>query len=168
MSREWDALTAIKTYLTATMDATPEPALIAGQFEIGYPDEDGMKYGTMIYIGPEDGTWEPLTTQSLLETLSARVYIIIKPQARYDGTEAMIRALYEYFAALANAVVTDPTMGDVFDEAKILNFDFYPAVSGISKSVGLDISMQLQFERESLIFPGSGTYPSEDLHPIGG
>lgn len=168
MSREWDALAALKSYIPTMLDPAPQPVLAADQIAIGYPDEDRMKYSTMFFLVPEGGAWEPLTTQSLLEQLTVRLYIIIKPQAAYTSVELMVKALFDYFAALSNAIVTDPTVGNAFDEARIDNFDFYPAVEGIAKSVGLDIAMSLQFERSEFALPGDDVYPSDDLHPIGG
>lgn len=168
MSREWDALSNLKTYITSMLDATPQPALVADQIVIGYPDEDRMRYSTMFFLVPEQGTWETLTYESLLESLAVRLYIVIKPQSTLTSVELMVRALFDYFAALRNAVVTDPTAGNSFDEVKINSFDFYPAIEGMAKSVGLDISMQIQFECVELVVPGGDLYPGEDVHPVGG
>ena len=168
MSREWDALSALKTYLSATIDAAPQPALAAGQIVIAYPDDDRMQYGTMLFIVPENGTWEVLTTESLLETVSVRVYIVVKPQAAYTSMDLLVKAVFDYFAALSNAIVTDPTLGNEIDEARINSFDFYPAVEGVAKAAGLDISMTLQFERTELVLPGGDVYPGDDVVPVGG
>lgn len=168
MSREWDALAALKTFLPAMIDAAPQPDLVAGQVVISYPDDDRMQYPTMLFIVPESGSWEVLTTESLLEQIAVRLYIVVKPQPTLTSMELMAKSCFDYFAALSNALVTDPTLGNEIDEARINSFDFYPAVEGIAKSVGLDISITLQFERNELVLPGSGTYPGSDVYPVGG
>lgn len=168
MSKEFIALSALRSYLATQIEATPYPAIVDGQVVIGYPDVDSMRYDTMFYIVPEGGSWEVLTTQSLEESLSVKLYMLAKPTATLNTMSKVIQALLEYFAALRNALNTDPTMGGSYDEAVVTSYDFYPAVEGLTDTVGLDISMELKFEVESLVLPESDIYPGEDVHPVGG
>ena len=55
MSKEFEALVALRDYLRAYLDPAPQPALADGQVVVEYPDVDSMPYATMVYIVPEIG-----------------------------------------------------------------------------------------------------------------
>lgn len=168
MSREYDALTALKNYLVTWMDAAPQTNLTASQIVIDYPDVDTMQYSVMLYIVPESGSWDNLTLATISEEMQVTLYIILQNSTTHREMSDMIEAVFDYFAAFVNAINHDATLGNGVDDTKISGFTFYPAISALTKSVGLEVNLALQFERQQLITPSETLYPSDTLIPIGG
>ena len=168
MSREYQILAALRDYLPEYMDAAPQTNLVAAQVVVDYPDLDKMRYPVMLYIVPEGGSWDVLTTETVNETMTITVYVLLKNSETHREMSDMVQAVFDYFAAFTNAINTDPTLGGVLDDSKINSFDFHPAITGMTQAVGLEINMAVQFERASLVLPGGDVYPGEDVHPVGG
>ena len=168
MSMEYTALATLKTWLQTAMDATPETNLTASQIVIGYPDQDKMPYPVMLYIVPEGGQWQRTTTENIEEQFSLKLYFMVKQSATHTSMTAQVQAVFEYFGAFANAMNYDGTCGHAFDDSAINSWDFYPAVEGMTNTVGLDVSITLLFERDPIILPGDSVVPSPDLTPFGG
>lgn len=161
MSREMDALIALKTYLPAMMDTTPYAALTQEQVVIKYPDVDNMPFPTMLYIVPDIENREWVSMNTLGITLNIKIYLIVKQMKM----ETLINASFEYFAALDNAINHDPTLGGSIAEAFISGTDFYPAIESLTTAAGMEISATLKFERNVL---APGEYPpAPDLVPLG-
>ena len=142
MSREYDVLAALRDYLPDHMDAAPETNLTANQIVIAYPDSDKMRYPVMLYIVPEGGAWETLTTSSLLERMTLTVYILLRNSETHREQADMVEALLEYFAAFTNALHLDPTLEGVIDDAKINSYDFYPFSQDLTSVFGLEINLE--------------------------
>ena len=168
MSKEYEALTALKNYLVSYMDAAPQTNLTANQIVVDYPDADTMKYPTMVFIVPESGSWENLTLNTISENLQVTIYIVLQNSPTHREMVDMIEAVFDYFAAFVNAINHDATLNNGVDDTKINGFTFYPAISALTKSVGLEVNIALQFERQQLITPSETLYPSDTLIPIGG
>jgi hypothetical protein len=164
MSKQYLALTALKTYLPAHMDAAPCTNLTAGQFAIDYPDGDNLRYPTMVYIVPENETMEYESINTIGVTMNVKIYILLRsiPMA------TMIQNAYEYYAALVNAIGYDETLGGAILEANITGAEFYPAVAGLTKTAGIEISAVLKYERPPLLLPDGDIYPSDEIVPVGG
>jgi hypothetical protein len=164
MSKEYTALTALKAYLPLHMDAAPATNLTAAQFVIDYPDGDNMAYPTMVYIVPENETLEMISFNTVEVTLYIKVYILLRsiPMA------TMIQNAYEYLAALINAINYDETLDGAIGESSVSGAEFYPAVVGLTKTAGIEISATLKYERPKIILPGDSILLGDDLLPIGG
>lgn len=167
MSKEYDALTALRGFLAAQMAPYPQSDLVDAQVSIGYPDVDRMPYPVMLYIVPEGASFERLTTESLAETLNAKVYIVSKYSAAHTTMSALIQASFDYFAAMVNAINTDPTCGGSFIESIVESFDYYPAVTGLTNASGIECNVSMLFERTPLnlpgdILPGIYVFPTGD------
>lgn len=168
MSREYEALTALKNYLATWMDAAPQANLTANQIVIDYPDADTMQSPVMVYIVPESGSWANLTLNTISEDLQITLYIILQNSTTYREMPDMIEAVFDYFAAFVNAINRDATLNNGVDDTQITGFTFYPAVSGLTKTVGLEVTATLQFERQQILVPEEALYPGEGLTPVGG
>ena len=167
MSKEYQALTVVKNFLVAMADSAPETRLTASQIVVDYPDPDKMPYQAMVYIVPEGGSWEVLTTESVLETFYVKLYILAKSSPSHTTMGAVISAVYDHFAAVVNAFNTDPTCGGSFIDTLIESYDFYPAVSGLTTSCGIETTVSLRFERNPLVLPGEDTLPGIYVIPAG-
>ena len=167
MSKEYQALGALKNYLVAQMDAAPEPAIVAGQVLIDYPDSTKMPYPVTLYIVPDGGNLENLSTTELLENFNVKVYIIVKYSTARKSMALLISACFDYFAALLNCLNQDSTLGGSFCDVQIGSYDFYPAVAGLTNAAGLEVNLTLQIERPPLTLPGD-ILPGEYVIPDGG
>ena len=148
MSLEWDALQALASYWTGIAPES-ETALAAGQILVDYPDVDKMPYPVMLYLIPENGANEPLTVQSDLETLSMTAYLLCKFDASHKSMSDLIEEAFDYYASLATLMLVDPTAGGAFMESRIESFEFYPAITGLANSVGIEIKLNAKFERSA-------------------
>ena len=164
MSKQYDALTALQTYLPAHMDAAPLADLIAAQFVIDFPNADNMKYATMVYIVPENESMEYSSLSTIRVSMNIKIYILL----RSAPLATLMRNAYEYYAALVNAVNYDETLGDSFVEAAISGAEFYPAVAGLTNTAGIEVSATLAYDRLPTILPDSDVLPGEGVVPIGG
>lgn len=167
MSKEYSALTAVKGFLLANMDATPEASLVADQFSFDYPDVDKMKYPVMFFIYPEDGTLDRLTMDSILEHFNIKLTLIVRSSTTHKETTDQLEAEFEYFAAAINAIISDPTMGGSFSDTIMSSFNVFPAVAGLTNAVGIEVPLSLEFERVPLLTPGD-TLPGDYVIPVGG
>lgn len=167
MSKEYQALTIVKNFLVALNDPAPETRLTSSQIVVDYPDPDKMPYQAMVYIVPEGGSWEVLTTESVLETFSVKLYILAKSSPSHTTMGAVISAVYDHFAAIVNAFNTDPTCGGSFIDTMIESYDFYPAVAGLTTSCGIETTVSLRFERNPLVTPSEDTLPGIYVIPNG-
>jgi len=164
MSKQYLALTALKTFLPLHMDAAPCTNLTAAQFVIDYPDQGNMRYATMVYIVPENENMEYSSLSTIRVSMNIKIYILL----RSAPLATLMQNAYEYYAAMVNAVNYDETLGDSIAEAAISGAEFYPAVSGLTNTAGIEISATLNYDRLPTILPDSDVMPGEEVVPIGG
>lgn len=143
MANPFTALEAMKAHLLNLMDPTPEPRPEASQILLEPPDVDRMKHTAMIYLVLKTGTADVQTYQSETDTYRGSAYIIVKASSSHSSMEALIQATLEYMAAFRNAIVTDPTLGGAVLRAEIGQWDFYPAVEGLTNAAGIEVDFSL-------------------------
>lgn len=141
MSKEYDALTALKTYLSSAMDPSPQPALSADRIVVEYPDVDRMPFDTMLFIVPDEEAFQYATVNTVESSLSVTIYIVLRKQA----VAQMIPAAFDYLTALVSAVTDDETLGGAIQGARIESASFYPAIAGVNNAVGIEVSASLDF-----------------------
>lgn len=146
MANPFTALEALKTHLLNLMDPTPEPRPTASQIVLEPPDVDRMKYPVMIYLVLKTGATDVQTYQSEMDTFRGSAYIIVKASPAHPGMEALISAALDYMASFRNAIVTDRTLGGAVLQADIAQWDFYPAVEGLTNAAGIEIDFSLLLE----------------------
>ena len=168
MSREWDALQALKTSIANRFDATPQTGLTSAQVVIGYPDVDRLPYPAMIYLVPDLGEMQRLTTESLLESVRVTAYVIHKHTSANNSMELLLQAVLDYYAALVNAINYDTTCDGELDDTFIHSFDIYPAVTGMTNTAGVEVQLEMQFERPPIVLPEDDLYPGDGVLPVGG
>ena len=146
MSKEYEALTKLRDYLRAYLDPAPQPALADGQVVVEYPDVDSMPYSTMLYIVPEREDVEQSSMTMSRVTLAITMYVILKNQQM----ATMIQAAFDYLAAVQNAINKDRTLGESLAECEINAAEFYPAIVGLTNSVGIEITGTIT-DRKSVV-----------------
>jgi len=143
MANPLTALEALQAHLIATMDTAPAAPLTAAQVLLEPPDTDLMPFSSMIYLILEKGGSGPDTYGANLEQYQGIGYIIVKQSPTNPGTEATTQAAMDYFAAFSNAVITDPTLGGTVAKTTIDQWDFYPAVEGLTNASGIEINFTI-------------------------
>jgi hypothetical protein len=143
MANPRSALVALKNYLSDIMDPAPEPRLIPDQIALEPPDADRMQFPIMVFLVLERGESASDTFQGTRETYGVTAYIIVKMSEAHTGTEALTQAALEYMAAMTNAIITDPTLGGTVYETSVNGWNFYPAVEGLTKAAGIEITLTL-------------------------
>jgi len=141
MSKEYDALTALKTYLPSAMNPSPQQALSADQIAIEYPDVDRMPFDTMLFIVPDEEEFQYVTVNAMESSLDVKIYILLRKQVMAQ----MIPAAFDYLTALVSAVTDDETLGGAIQGAQVKSASFYPAIAGVSNAVGIEVSAMLNF-----------------------
>ena len=147
MSVEIDAIKTIAEYWKDNINPPNENTLSGEQICIDYPDVDKMPKPVMVYLVPENGTNEFLTSQSVLETLTVTGYILAKYDSAHKTMQSLVEEVFEYYSNIVYLMVLDSTFGGEFIGCKIVSFDFYPAVSDLANSVGIEIKIEIKIER---------------------
>ncbi|NBK22380.1 MAG: hypothetical protein EOM68_10180 [Spirochaetia bacterium] len=137
----------IASSLTTVMEI--EPAISVKQFdemnvEIDFPDVDGMRRSTMLYIQPDYENLEPLGMGSDLATMRATVFILCKGAAN----SILVRRTFALYNALYLLVRGDPTLGGFIEDARITDMDYYPAVTASATVTAIETSVDLQWSKE--------------------
>lgn len=137
----------IASSLTTVMEI--EPAISVKQFdemnvEIDFPDVDGMRRSTMLYIQPDYENLEPLGMGSDLATMRATVFILCKGAAN----SILVRRTFALYNALYLLVRGDPTLGGFIEDARITDMDYYPAVTASATVTAIEASVDLQWSKE--------------------
>jgi len=151
MKSEMQVLERLKavmaTSLIALMEGEPEIAV--KQFDetniaIDFPDVDGMRRPTMLYIQPDYENLEVLGMHSDLATLRATVFILCKgaPNAM------LVRRTFALYNALYLLVRGDPTLGGFIEDARITDMDYYPAATASATITAIEASIDLQWSKE--------------------
>lgn len=168
MSKEYSALTALKNYFGSQVDPSPETKLSTAQILIDYPDVDKMPYPEMLYIIPESGALNQLALLDEDETMQVTAYLLAKYSSTHKTMVALIEAIFDHFAGVARSMITDPTVGGAFLESHLDSWEFYPAITGLTNSVGIEIKISVRFERVGDILPADDLLPGEYAVPVGG
>ncbi len=137
----------IASSLTTVMEI--EPAIAVKQFdemnvEIDFPDVDGMRRSTMLYIQPDYENLEPLGMGSDLATMRATVFILCKGAAN----SILVRRIFALYNALYLLVRGNPTLGGFIEDARITDMDYYPAVTASATVTAIETSVDLQWSKE--------------------
>ncbi len=137
----------IASSLTTVMEI--EPAIAVKQFdemnvEIDFPDVDGMRRSTMLYIQPDYENLEPLGMGSDLATMRATVFILCKGAPN----SILVRRTFALYNALYLLVRGDPTLGGFIEDARITDMDYYPAVTASATVTAIEASVDLQWSKE--------------------
>ncbi len=151
MKSEMQVLERLKavmaTSLIALMEGEPEIAV--KQFDetniaIDFPDVDGMRRPTMLYIQPDYENLEVLGMHSDLATLRATVFILCKGAAN----AILVKRVFALYSALYLLVRDDPTLGGFIEDARITDMDYYPAVTASATVTAIEASVDLQWSKE--------------------
>ena len=111
---------------------------------IDFPDVDGMRRSTMLYIQPDYENLEVLGMHSDLATLRATVFILCKgaPNA------ILVKRVFALYGALYLLVRGEPTLGGFIEDARITDMDYYPAVTASATITAIEASIDLQWSKE--------------------
>ena len=151
MKSEMQVLERLKavmaTSLIALMEGEPEIAV--KQFdetnvEIDFPDVDGMRRPTMLYIQPDYENLEPLGMGSDLATMRATVFILCKG-AR---SSALIHKVFGYYSALYRMLRSNQTLSGYIEGLMVTDMDYFPQVSASRTITAIEIHLQLQWSKE--------------------
>jgi hypothetical protein len=111
---------------------------------IDFPDVDGMRRPTMLYIQPDYENLEPLGMHSDLATMRATIFILCKGAAN----SVLVRRTFALYGALYLLVRGDPTLGGFIEDSHITDMDYYPAVTASATLTAIEASIDLQWSKE--------------------
>jgi hypothetical protein len=112
--------------------------------EIDFPDVDGMRRPTMLYIQPDYENLEPLGMNSDLATMRATVFILCKGAAN----TVLVKRVFALYGALYLLIRGDPTMGGFIEGSRITDMDYYPAVTASATITAIEASIDLEWSKE--------------------
>lgn len=151
MKTEMQVLQRLKELIATSLVALMEPGerTAVRQFdetnvEIDFPDVDGMRRPTMLYIQPDYENLEPLGMGSDLATMRATVFLLCKGAPN----SILVRRTFALYNALYLLVRGDPTLGGFIEDARITDMDYYPAVTASATVTAIEASVDLQWSKE--------------------
>ena len=151
MKTEMQVLQRLKELIASSLVALMEPGegTAVRQFdetnvEIDFPDVDGMRRPTMLYIQPDYENLEPLGMGSDLATMRATVFLLCKGAPN----SILVRRTFALYNALYLLVRGDPTLGGFIEDARITDMDYYPAVTASATVTAIEASVDLQWSKE--------------------
>jgi hypothetical protein len=151
MKTEMQVLQRLKELIASSLVALmePEEGTAVRQFdetnvEIDFPDVDGMRRPTMLYIQPDYENLEPLGMGSDLATMRATVFLLCKGAPN----SILVRRTFALYNALYLLVRGDPTLGGFIEDARITDMDYYPAVTASATVTAIEASVDLQWSKE--------------------
>jgi hypothetical protein len=151
MKTEMQVLERLKELIATSLVALMEPdegasVALFDETNVGidFPDVDGMRRPTMLFIQPDYENLEPLGMGSDLATMRATVFILCKGAAN----SVLVRRTFALYNALYLLVRKDPTLGGFIEDARITDMDYYPAVTASATVTAIEASVDLQWSKE--------------------
>jgi hypothetical protein len=137
MASIYTILEGLKTYLLASMDPSPQPALTADQIAIIYPEQERIRQNATIFLFPEGGDGSIDTTETGLDTYGITAHITVQQSATTPTDAALTEAALVYLDALVDAINSNPTLGGAVVEIRLTDWDNYynPPVVGIEAHI---------------------------------
>lgn len=111
---------------------------------IDYPDTDSMKNSIMFYILPDNEVFSDFTLGGDLAQFNNTIYIIVKK----DNQENLIKKVFKYYGALIHCIKSDPSLGSIVDETKMMSMEFYPAVEANKNIVAIELHLEITYEQD--------------------
>lgn len=110
---------------------------------IGYPEIDHLPGSLSIFINPDYGEMEPLTTRSDLETQRVVISIFCKGAS----TEDLVKKVFGYYTALYLAISNNPTLKGAVDNCHLTDWDYYPAVGAATGTTCIEVNAEIQWQK---------------------
>ena len=167
MSKEFEALVALRDYLRAYLDPAPQPALADGQIVLAYdlyPDIDAMPHPVMLYIFLEQTRIEQSSLNMSQITEEITIYLL----AKNKPISELFQAVHDYCAAVQNAINKDRTLNGSLAECEISEINYANELLGVSRAFGAEMRLALKYERTTIYYPDDNMMPDEGLVSIGG
>ena len=127
-----------------TDDGQPSDAIGEDSVVIDFPDPDGMRKDTMMFIQPDAESLESLSMGSDLATMDAGICILCKgaPNA------VLVRRVFAWCNAFHRMIRSNPTLDGFIDASMMTGMEYYPAVTASRTMTAIEIPLQLQWTKE--------------------
>lgn len=142
MTTEMDVLERLQETIIDCL-VEPETVFDRNNVLIDYPDPDSMRKDTMVYIQPDYGNYEELTTASDAATFDATVFFVCKGAP----SEKLVKRVFSCFSAFYGMLRSDNTLGGFIDSSRITDMDYYPSLTASRTMTAIEAKVELQWER---------------------
>jgi hypothetical protein len=148
-----NVIESLKTYILDNINpyiialSTVElPLTTIDSAKIAIDDVDTDKYlsNVMIYLIPDEATYERLTLQSdnVLQRVNVMIFV------RKDTSANLITKLFLYNSAFKALMRHDPTIGNIVDDSKLDSQQYYQGVEGSNDIKAMEYNISLQYQEE--------------------
>ena len=110
---------------------------------LDYPDSDRCKKETTIFLTPESGIIEGLTTSSDMCSLDVTLYIICRRQK----SETLMTNVFNCFESVYKLLRGNPHLDDYIADTTINDFDYYPSTE-IESEKAIEMRLTLIWEKD--------------------
>lgn len=110
---------------------------------LDYPEETKVKKSTTIFIVPDGGALENLTTGSDVCYLDCSLYVICKRK----NSDTLMLNVFNCFEALYKLLRGNSSLDGYVSDCTVLNFDYYPQTETESQKA-IEVQMQIQWEKD--------------------
>lgn len=111
---------------------------------IDFPNVDLMTKKTCIFIQPNYGEYENLSTNSDDSSFSMNIFILCKR----DKHESLVEKVFGFYNALYKLIRTNITLNETVDFVDIESFDYYPQVEANSGVVGIEALITCRYTKD--------------------
>lgn len=108
-----------------------------------YPDSDRCIKGTTLFLVPDSGIIEGLTTGSDACQLEVTLYII----CRRNKSDTLMQMAFDCFERVYKLLREDPSLEGYIADTMVTDFDYYPS-TGIESEKAIEVRMSLQWEKD--------------------
>lgn len=110
---------------------------------LDYPDSDRCIKETTIFLMPDTGLLDNLTTGSDSCSLDITAYIIV----RRRGSQDLMVRVFNCFEQLYSLLRGDPTLDGYVSDTEIRDFDYYPS-TGVESEKAIEVSLNVLWEKD--------------------
>lgn len=108
-----------------------------------YPDSDRCIKETTLFLVPDSGLIEGLTTSSDECSLDVTLYII----CRRKKSDTLMQKVFDCFERVYKLLRGDPSLDGYVVNTMITDFDYYPS-TGIESEKAIEVHMTLYWEKD--------------------
>lgn len=108
-----------------------------------YPDSDRCIKGTTLFLVPDSGIIEGLTTGSDACQLDLTLYII----CRRKKSDLLMQEVFACFERVYKLLRGDPSLEGYVADTTITDFDYYPS-TGVESEKAIEMKISVQWEKD--------------------
>lgn len=139
MKQVLDVINQLKSVIEKQLDYKEDFSVI-----LDYPEETKVKKNTTIFIVPDGGTLESLTTGSDACYLDCTIYVI----CRRKNSDNLMQNVFKAFESVYKLLRGNSSLDGYVSDTQINDFDYYPGVSETESQKAIECNLSITWEKD--------------------